>query len=117
MSLAKQLRVLEQQLKVYRKHIEKLFQEHPDYDLFDSLPGVGEKLGPRLLSEFGEDRGRFEDHQALQCYAGTAPVSFQSCQIHRVKFRYACNKNLRTAVHLWANPSRHKCAWAQAYYH
>ena len=116
-SLAKQLRLLEQQLKAYREHIDKLFQEHPDYSIFDSLPGIGEKLGPRLLSECGEDRDRFEDHEALQCYAGTAPVSFQSGQINRVRFRYACNKNLRTAVHLWANLSRKKCAWAQVYYH
>ena len=116
-SLAKQLRLLEQQLKAYREHIDKLFQEHPDYTIFDSLPGVGEKLGPRLLSECGEDRDRFEDHEALQCYAGTAPVSFQSGQINRVRFRYACNKNLRTAVHLWANLSRKKCVWAQVYYH
>ena len=116
-SLAKQLRLLEQQLKAYREHIDKLFQEHPDYTIFDSLPGIGEKLGPRLLSECGEDRDRFEDHEALQCYAGTAPVSFQSGQINRVRFRYACNKNLRAAVHLWANLSRKKCAWAQVYYH
>jgi transposase len=116
-SLAKQLRLLEQQLKAYHEHIEKLFQEHPDYSIFDSLPGIGEKLGPRLLSECGEDRDRFEDHEALQCYAGTAPVSFQSGQINRVRFRYACNKNLRTAVHLWANLSRKKCVWAQVYYH
>ena len=116
-SLAKQLRLLEQQLKAYREHIDKLFQEHPDYTIFDSLPGIGEKLGPRLLSECGEDRDRFEDHEALQCYAGTAPVSFQSGQINRVRFRYACNKNLRNAVHLWANLSRKKCAWAQVYYH
>ncbi len=116
-SLAKQLRLLEQQLKAYREHIDKLFQEHPDYTIFDSLPGIGEKLGPRLLSECGEDRDRFEDHEALQCYAGTAPVSFQSGQINRVRFRYACNKNLRTTVHLWANLSRKKCAWAQIYYH
>lgn len=115
-SLAKQLRVLEQQLKVYRKRIEELFQKHPDHDLFGSLPGIGEKLGPRLLSECGEDRDRFQDYEALQCYAGTAPVSFQSGQIHRVKFRRACNKHLRTAVHLWADRSRKKCAWAQIYY-
>ena len=115
-SVAKQLRVLEQQLKLYRDRIEKLFHEHPDHDLFGSLPGVGEKLGPRLLSECGEDRDRFEDSESLQCYAGTAPVSFQSGQIHRVKFRRACNKHLRTAVHLWADLSRKKCVWAQVYY-
>ena len=115
-SLAKQLRLLEQQLKVYRKRIEELFQEHPDHEIFDSLPGVAEKLGPRLLSECGENRDRFEDHQALQCYAGTAPVSFQSGQLHKVKFRYACNKNLRNAVHLWSDLSRARCVWAQSYY-
>jgi transposase len=116
-SLAKQLRVLDQQLKIYRKRIEELFQEHPDHDLFGSLPGVGDKLGPRLLSECGEDRNRFDDHQALQCYAGTAPISFQSGQMHKVKLRRACNKNLRAAVHLWADRSRVKCVWAQTYYH
>jgi transposase len=115
-SLAKQLRVLEQQLNMYRERIEQLFLEHPDHDLFGSLPGVGEKLGPRLLSEFGDDRERFQDHEALQCYAGTAPVSFQSGQIHRVKFRRACNKHLRTAIHLWADLSRPRCLWAQIYY-
>ncbi len=115
-SLAKQLRVLEQQLRVYRDRIELLFREHPDHDLFGSLPGVGEKLGPRLLSECGDDRGRFEGHEALQSYAGTAPISFQSGQVHRVLFRRACNKHLRAAVHLWADLSRARCTWAQVYY-
>jgi transposase len=78
--------------------------------------GIGQKLGPRLLGEFSDDRDRFPVYEGLQCYAGTAPVSFQSGQIHRVRFRYACNKNLRAAVHLWANLSRKKCAWAQVYY-
>jgi len=116
-SLAKQLRLLEQQLKTYRAHIEVLFQEHGDYNIFASLPGIGQKLGPRLLSELSDDRDRFPAYEGLQCYAGTAPVSFQSGQIHRVRFRYACNKHLRAAVHLWADLSRKKCAWAQVYYH
>jgi len=115
-SLAKQLRLLEQQLKAYRERIDALFQAHCDYSIFASLPGVGQKLGPRLLGEFSDDRDRFPAYEGLQCYAGTAPVSFQSGQIHRVRFRYACNKNLRVAVHLWANLSRKKCAWAQVYY-
>jgi transposase len=115
-SLSKQLQVLHRQLRAYRDRIEQLFREHPDHDLFGSLPGAAEKLAPRLLSECGDDRGRFEDHEALQCYAGTAPISFQSGQSHRVKFRRACNKHLRTAVHQWADRSRFQCAWAQIYY-
>jgi transposase len=75
---AKQLRVLQAQLDDYRQQIEKLFAQHPDHDLFGSLPGAGPKLAPRLLSELGDERHRFDSAQALQCYGGTAPVSYQS---------------------------------------
>lgn len=115
-TLATTLLALEQQLKAYRRRIGELFENHPDKDLFGSLPGAGEKLAPRLLSEIGDDRRRFEDPQAMQCYAGTAPVSFQSGQARRVKLRRACNHYLRAAVHLWADLSRKGCAWAAAYY-
>lgn len=115
-SLAKMLQTLEQQLKEYRTAIEALFQQHPDHDLFGSLPGAANKLAPRLLSEVGADRTRFDTPQALQCLAGTAPISFQSGQIHRVKMRRCCNLHLRHALHLWVDQSRAKCGWAQAYY-
>lgn len=115
-TLAIQLRVLQKQLDQYRAMIAKLFAQHPDHDLFGSLPGVGEKLGPRLLAELGDDRGRFDSAEALQCYAGTAPISYQSGQIHRTRFRRACQKTLRFSVHLWANLSRATCPWAEVYY-
>ena len=115
-TLAKQLRILQAQLTEYRAAIEKLFGEHPDPDLFGSLPGAGAKLAPRLLAECGDDRERFDDAEGLQCYAGTAPISFQSGQIHQARFRRACNKSLRNAVQMWANLSRAKCAWATVYY-
>lgn len=115
-ALATMLLTLQEQLDAYRRRIGELFDRHPDHDLFGSLPGAGGKLAPRLLAELGADRTRFEDPQALQCFAGTAPVSFTSGQIHRVKLRRACNKHLRATVHLWADLSRSACAWAQAYY-
>jgi transposase len=109
------LRVLEQQLELYRLEIEKLFERHPDHHLFGSLPGAGPKIAPRLLGEIGSDRARF-DLKALQCLAGTAPISYQSGQIHIVALRRHCNKPLRAAVHLWANLSRQSSAWAAVYY-
>jgi len=115
-ALAGQLRVLQNHLDKFRDKIEKLFAQHPDHDLFGSLPGAGEKLAPRLLAELGDDRERFDSPQALQCYAGTAPVSYESGQIKRVRFRRACQKALRHSVHLWANLSRATCPWAEAYY-
>jgi transposase len=115
-SLAKQLRTLEVQLKEYRKQIQELFDDHPDHDLFDSLPGAGSKLAPRLLGELGAQRQLFESPEALQCYAGTAPVTRQSGKRRFVSVRWMCNRVLRATVHLWADLSRPQCAWAEAYY-
>lgn len=113
---ARMLRTLQSQIDAYRAEIEKLFAEHPDHDLFGSLPGTGSKIAPRLMGEIESDRSRFEDPTGLQCLAGTAPVSYQSGQIHKVHLRRQCNKPLRHAVHLWANLSRQSCPWAAIYY-
>jgi transposase len=115
-SLCKMLRTLETQLEAYREQIRQLFNEHPDHDIFGSLPGAGDKLAPRLLCEVGGDPRRYPDTQALQCQAGTAPISYQSGQIHKVIVRRQCNKVLRHVVHLWANCSRRSALWAQTYY-
>ena len=113
---AKQLRLLQSQINEYRHAIRQLFTQHPDAGLFGSLPGAGDKIAPRLLAELGDDRTLFPDAQSLQCLAGTAPVSYQSGQIHRVRVRRQCNKFLRHTVHLWANLSRADCPWAAIYY-
>jgi transposase len=115
-TLAKQLRALEAQLCVYRSRITALFRQHPDYACFGSLPGAGEKLAPRLLAELGTCREVFASAEALQAYAGTAPVTKKSGKSNIVHFRRACNCYLRATVHLWADLSRHYCVWAEAYY-
>lgn len=115
-TLAKQLRGLQNSLDRYRARIEELFAGHPDHDLFGSLPGAGAKLAPRLLMGLGDRRERFDSAEALQCHAGTAPVTYQSGQLRKVRCRWACQKVLRHTVHLWANLSRAVCPWAAAYY-
>jgi len=115
-AVVKVLATLEIQLVAYRERIEEKFRKHPDHDLFGSLPGAGPKLAPRLLSEIGDNRDRFESAEGLQAYAGTAPVTFQSGQIERHLVRRACDPFLRCAVHHWAEQSRRQCAWAATYY-
>ena len=115
-SLSRLLATLQAQIDAYRERIEVLFQRHPDHDLFGSLPGAGSRLAPRLLAEIGDQRARFASAEGLQAFAGTAPVTFQSGQIERHLVRRACDSSLRSAVHLWADHSRQRCAWAQAYY-
>lgn len=115
-SLCRLLRTLQEQLDHYRRQIEALFQDHPDHDLFGSLPGAKKVLAPRLLAAIGSDPHRYGKHQVLQSFAGTAPISYQSGQIHKAKVRRACDKFLRHTVHLWANSFRKTSAWGQAYY-
>lgn len=113
-SLARLLQTLEQQLSLYRTRIEQLFAQHPDHDLFGSLPGAGAKLAPRLLAELSASD--WELLEQVQARAGTAPVNYQSGQIKRTKVRRACTLPLRATLHLWADLSRHYSAWAAAYY-
>ena len=116
LSLCKLLRTLQQQLDEYRGQIEALFQSHPDHDLFGSLPGARKVLAPRLLAAIGTDPQRYGSHQVLQCFAGTAPVSYESGQIKKAEIRWACDKFLRHTIHLWADCFRKASVWGQTYY-
>jgi transposase len=113
-AIAKQLLILDEQLTTYRRRIRELFEQHPDHEIFGSLPGLGDKLAPRLLSRCAG--GRYESPKEMQCVAGTAPVSKLSGRTRIVQCRHACDKFLRATVHLWADLSRRKCMWAEAYY-
>ena len=116
LSLCKLLCTLAQQLKAYRQQIEQLFEQHPDHELFGSLPGAKKMLAPRLLGGVGSDPERYGSHQVLQCIAGTAPVSYQSGKINKVRVRWSCDKFLRHTVHLWADCFRKASGWGKAYY-
>ena len=115
-TLVKVLQALQSQLDEYRERITTAFEQHPDHDVFDSLPGAGEKLAPRLLRELGAVRDVYPDADALCCQAGVSPVSFHSGKIAKAHIRWACDTVLRHTVPLWADCSRKQSAWAQAYY-
>lgn len=115
-SLCKLLCTLGQQLKLYRKQIEALFADHPDHDLFGSLPGARKVLAPRLLAAVGDDPERYGSHEVLQCIAGTAPVSYQSGKINKVRIRWSCDKFIRHTVYLWADCFRKASTWGRTYY-
>jgi transposase len=116
LSLCKLLRTLDQQLVQYRQAIEKLFKDHPDHDIFGSLPGAKKVLAPRLLAAIGNDPNRYGSHQVLQSFAGTAPITYESGQISKTRIRWACDKFMRHTLHLWANSFRLASAWGQTYY-
>jgi hypothetical protein len=101
----------------------ELFARHPDHDLFGSLPGAGPKIAPRLMSEIGDNRARFDKGpEALQCLAGTAPVTIRTGKAKTdpprwpCHQRWACNTHLRHALHLFTQHTLSRCVWAQIDY-
>lgn len=117
-SLAKQLRTLEASLKTYRERIEELYGDHPDSNIFSSLPGAGPKLAPRLLGLFGSDRDRYENAESVMKLCGAAPVTQKSGKKSKpyVKFRRECRVGCRTTMHQFAQESTRSCTWAKAFY-
>jgi transposase len=118
--LAQQLKSLLPYIALYEKQIAELFGSHPDRFLFDNLPGAGPALGPRLLTAFGTDRGRFEVAGDLLNLTGVAPVRIASGKKTgkraSVHFRRACPKFLRQSFHEFGECSIRYCSWAQACY-
>jgi len=99
----------------YEGHIQKVFQDHPEANLFNKLPGAGPALAPRLLSFFGTDRSRYEAAGNAQSFCGIAPVTKSSGKTRVVYFRHACPKFDRQTFHEFARLSVAKCQWARNY--
>jgi hypothetical protein len=57
--------------------IEQIFLEHPQAPVLMSIPGIGARTGPIILTEIG-DIDRFPTAGHLAAYAGLAPVTRQS---------------------------------------
>lgn len=116
LSLVKQLLVVIEDIASYDKEIGTLFLSHADQTIWSSLPRVAKRLAPRLLAEWGDDRGRYADANSVQTLAGTAPVPFQSGNFAKAHKRIACLKPLRNVLHQFAWQSTMQEAWARDYY-
>ena len=91
-ALVAQLRVTLQAIEDFDKAIAQRTQSHPDFPLFDALPGAGAVFAPRLLVAFGEQRDRYISADELQKYAGIAPVTERSGNKSWVHWRLQCPK-------------------------
>jgi transposase len=98
------------------RKIEEAAAAHPDFFIFESLPGAGAALAPRLLAAFGSQRERYANAEEVQAYTGIAPVTERSGKKKWVHFRWACPKFLRQSFHEWAGHSIAHSQWARSYY-
>ncbi|HEX6404708.1 MAG TPA: transposase [Pseudonocardiaceae bacterium] len=89
----------------------------PGGEIYLSMPGLGDRLAARVAGEIGEHISQFDSPNALQCYAGSAPVTRRSGKSDFVVARrLAHNHYLGTAVHQWAFCSLSRSGWAREFY-
>ena len=114
--IAQLLRTLLEGIATLDRKIAEAAEVHPDYFIFQSLPGAGAALAPRLLAALGSQRDRYASAEEVQKYSGIAPVTERSGKKKWVHFRWACPKFLRQSFHEWAGHSIAQSVWARAYY-
>ena len=91
-------------------------EEHPDAEVFTSLPRSGQINAAQVLAEWGDSRAAYDDPDAVAALAGVTPVTKASGKQHAVHFRWACNKRFRRAITTFADNSRHASPWATHIY-
>jgi transposase len=117
LTLVEQLEVMLVCLDRFDEEIAALAPQHPDYTLFDVLPGAGPSLAPRLMVAFGEQRERFNNAAEVQKCTGIAPVTERSGQQLWIHWRWQCPTFLRQTFVEWAAQTINKSYWAGLYYH
>ena len=88
---------------------------HPDFPLFQTLPGAGPVFAPRRLVACGEQRERSASAAARQQCAGIAPVTERSGKQSWVYWRFQCPPFLRHTFVEWAAESIRHAFWARVY--
>jgi transposase len=101
-SLVEIITGLNTQIGALEHQLADHFDQHPDADIYRSLPGLGVILGARVLAEFGDDPERYDSAKSRRNYAGTSPITIASGRKKAVLARHIRNQRLADAVDQWA---------------
>ena len=107
---------LNTQIAVLATELAAHFEQHPDSDIYLSLPGIGVILGARALGEFGDDPNRYADAKSRKNYAGTSPITRASGTRSVALARFVRNSRLADALDQWAFCSLSTSPGARAFY-
>jgi transposase len=103
-------------LKDLGRSVTATLGEHPDSEIFTSLPRSGQINAAQMLAEWGDCRQAYDRPDAVAALCGVTPVTKESGKHRAVHFRWACNKRFRVAITTFADNSRHASAWAANVY-
>jgi len=93
---------LNRQIQQLEASLTDRFEQHPDADIYRSLPGLGVVLGARALGEFGDDPDRYANAKSRKNYAGTSPITIASGKKTSVLARHVRNRRLYDTIDQWA---------------
>ncbi|MGH9037116.1 MAG: IS110 family transposase, partial [Acidimicrobiia bacterium] len=110
------IRALNASIKSLNRSVAAHLGEHPDNEIFTSLPRSGQVNAAQMLAEWGDCRAAYDSPEAVAALAGLTPVTKKSGKHHAVHFRWACNKRFRVAMTTFADNSRHDSPWAADVY-
>jgi|tagenome__1003787_1003787.scaffolds.fasta_scaffold20869302_2 transposase len=100
--LAEQLHRVLARRQLMEKEIERAFFGLPEASIIKSLPGIGPRLGARILIEIGDIR-QFRTSAQLAAYAGLGPTPHQSgTSIRGNRVTHFGNHRLKNAFYLAA---------------
>ena len=89
---------LNRQISQLEANLATNFEQHPDADIYHSLPGFGVVLGARALGEFGDAPNRYANGKSRRNYAGTSPLTIASGKKKAVLARHVRNRRLYDAL-------------------
>jgi transposase len=116
LAMVRVLRALNASIRDLDRSVVAHLGEHPDAEIFTSLPRSGRISAAQVLAEWGDCRPAYDGPEAVAALSGIVPVTKASGKHHAVSFRWACNKRFRAAITLWADNSRHQSPWAAKVY-
>jgi len=115
-ALARLIRDLSDAIAIFNQQLAEAFAKHPDASIFDSFPGAGNVMAPRLLAAYGSDRKRWTKPEDMQSFSGIAPVTERSGKSTRVHRRWQCPKFYLQTFFEYAQHSIPFSTWAGAYF-
>jgi transposase len=115
LTILEQVQSLNALIKNHDQIIAERFSQSNHAPLFNSLPGAGKTLAPRLLAAFDLYAPLCDCASGMAALSGMAPVTEQSGKSHKVYRRMRCDHFLRQTFHEYAKESWKHSAWARAY--
>ena len=116
LALLSTIDTVEAQAADLTRRVKEALRQHPDRNVFTSLPRAGQVRAAALLVEIGDARGRYPTWESLAAAAGACPVTHASGKHHSVGFRYGADAKLRRALTDFADDSRLANDWAADIY-